>query len=207
MARDAWLLPGRVMVLDTETTGIPWRDPWAEIIELAAVVVSPRGKLVGAYSTLVQPQEMGQCIDAALEVNGITRRMLRKAPEPSEVRETFSAFQQRMQAAVSTSYNVAFEKEMCSRFRVTVTWGDCLMRLARATMRESGMTGRFRFRLVDAAEFYGVPLPDEGQRHRAYDDAKLAARVLVANQKLDQRNQERKRQGAEKRRVEFDDGV
>ncbi|MCI0347118.1 MAG: hypothetical protein L0221_17030, partial [Chloroflexi bacterium] len=65
-----------MVVLDTETTGVPKKHPWAEAIEFAAVLLDPDGAEVDTFSTLIRPAYMGPEIDEALAVNHITREEL-----------------------------------------------------------------------------------------------------------------------------------
>ena len=60
-----------LVVLDTETTGFPAQD-WAQVIELAGVMLDEEGEEIGAFERLIfcKPPPAA---DKALSINGITQ--------------------------------------------------------------------------------------------------------------------------------------
>lgn len=173
------ILRQRILVVDTETTGMP-NQPWTEVIEVGAVALSWNGIEVGAFQSLIRPKVYDERIDEALGINRISRSALRKAPSREEIIPAFLAWVQRMRCPVATAYNVFFDSYMLKRSGVELPWGPCAMRMAMATMRGHGV--KKGFKLFEAAAFYKV-LRGE-QTHRALDDARMAAAVLVANEKV-----------------------
>jgi len=178
------IFPYRVLVVDTETTGLPFWEK-AEVIEIGACVLSCRGIKVGAFSTLLRPSKLILDEDwdqaqGALSVSGLTREELESAPRRMEALAPFHEFCARMQCPSATAYNVRFDKVMLARDHVVLPWGDDVFRVAQATMREHGVKAGFK--LIDVCQFFGVG--SGRQDHRALSDSMLAADVLVANERL-----------------------
>lgn len=164
--------------IDTETTGFTPR--LAKIIEVAAVYVVD-GKVVDEYSALANPGEevlADLSIDRALEVNKITRDMLRQALPTAQVAEALQRFLARCdegEPATYTAFNVAFD----AKFLEVEPWsinrerfGECVMMAAAAVMDPY----RKRFaKLSAAAEYFACEW--DGDAHRATADARMAAKI------------------------------
>lgn len=174
-----------VVVLDTETTGLP-TDPDAGIVELAAVAVDLRtGRELGAFSRLVGPQgPLSDVQRSILEtISQIPLDVLLTAAPAGDVRGDFLRWRARVAPeAPLTSYVVPFDAEFLRRFGIVgLPWETCLQQLA------GDVCGRVRLRLVQAASLLGVDpvLP----AHRALSDARTAAHVLLRLAALEYRPQ------------------
>ncbi|HLD90214.1 MAG TPA: 3'-5' exonuclease [Patescibacteria group bacterium] len=188
------------VVVDTETTGFPGQD-WARVVELGAVLLDFYGHEVACMSTLVRPDILDERADQALAVNGITRAMLEHAPPESGAKVLFESLLRRAAGPIIvTAFSVAFDAPMMVRTGIRCSstdpayiaahgtalwwsWGHCIMLAAHDHMRARSVTiadrkGRAKnsVSLAAACTHFGV---EQGQAHRALDDARAAARVLV----------------------------
>lgn len=179
---------GCTVVLDTETTGL-LDDPWATVVELGAAVLSPHGRVVGTWGSLVRP--LDPIPDEAAEafaVNGLTREELAAADTWRDVCGRFLAWLHGLDplqlwgVGRVTSYNADFDRTMIERTGGLYAgpWLGCIQLLAGAHPR----VGRHpkqrhpdRPPLWYAAQQLGVTQVEP--RHRAVSDAETAARVLV----------------------------
>jgi len=163
-----------LIVLDTETTGLFGKHPWAEVIELGAVALDETGAEVGRFASFVKPNVLDERADKALEINQITPAMLADAPDPLTVSLRFIRFMGEHNARFVTAFNVAFDKQGMEQMGFEdLRWASCVMEKAMADM------GLRRWpKLSVAAEHYGVPVV--GEAHRAETDARTAAGVACA---------------------------
>lgn len=162
-----------LIVLDTETTGIFGRDPWAEPIELGAVALNEGGEEVGRFAEFIKPNVLDERAAEALAINHITPDMLTDADEALAVGLRFIRFMGEHDCRFVTAYHVAFDRQGAEKMGLELQWANCIMERAKADMRVSRW-----LKLVKAAEHYGVPVV--GEAHRAETDARTAAGVACA---------------------------
>jgi len=160
-----------VVVFDTETTGLSPRQG-DRIIEIGAVKLIDYAEVDEFHSLVdagvpISPQ--------AQSVHGISRKMLRGQPKPEEVFTSFfnfitnstlvahnASFDQRFLVAQFTSLNLPLPV----RF-------ECTLKLSRRYLQLSN------YRLETVYRYLGGKIDTSIQRHRALDDAKMAAFVWV----------------------------
>lgn len=180
-----------IVVLDTETTGLP-RHSFARVVEVAAVALDDRGREAGCFSSLVRATaeecDLGR---EALAVNGIDPSWLHGAPGLLDVTEALARWCA-MHGGVVTAFNVDFDRCMMERtfYSLSLTWGPCVMLRAMEVMGPAGALppspGRLAARgqrwkwpsLREAMAYFGVER--EGDAHRALSDARGAAGVYRA---------------------------
>lgn len=184
-----------IIILDTETTGIYPRDEWAEVVELAAVMLDSGLTEVSHFTSLVKPKVLDERCDGALAVNHITREMLADAPGARDVAVAFAAWAKPWRDRVKAvqSYNIDFDRPMVERMGLRgVPWGECVMKGAMEPMAEAGLlkkktypkehegiTGVYLFpKLSMCCEHFEVKV--DGDAHRALTDARAAAKVWAA---------------------------
>ncbi len=163
------LLAKPFAVIDFETTGL-YPAVGDEICEIGLVRVE-NGELGVEYSKLVDPKRPMD--PAAAQVSGITGEMLEGAPVFADVADEFLAL---LEGAIIVAHNAEFDMgflqyklEKIGRAQLGNPVLDTL-ELARA-QEESGP-----FTLGILANRLGIEGP---HAHRALDDAKMAARVLL----------------------------
>ncbi len=149
----------RVVVIDTETTGVYPRD---RVLEIAVVTLDLSGQVIDEWETLVNPRrDVGPSW-----LHGITPSMLAGAPAFADVAGPLAA---RLQGAVLAAHNLAFDTRMLvaeyAGLGVDVDFSSGLDTL-RAT----------RCKLHLACEQYDIPL---NGAHRALNDARATAKLLV----------------------------
>jgi len=174
-----------VLVVDTETTGLPHQD-WAQVIEIAALHLDEYGRVVNSFQSLLGVRLDDRCTPA-MKINGITQAELDDAPLPQNVRGAFLEWFHRYvdHGVTVTSYNLAFDEAMLNRAGFSpLPWGECIMLQATQALGNAGVLehkrkrdGGFKYASLDeACAYYKVV----GRAHRAFPDAQRAAAVLLA---------------------------
>lgn len=171
----------RVVVFDTETTGfvLPGLvdlDKQPKIIELGLVIVED-GKVVEDYNWLINP---GIPIPAdTIKVHGVTDEMVKDCPDFASVWNEFASGYINGADAV-VAHNLPFDKSMVDNEVQHLTgqpfgcgWPAIQICSVQEFVHEFGR----RPKLTELYERYmGMPL---AQTHRASDDAKALAEVLL----------------------------
>jgi len=162
----------RYVVIDVETTGLSVARG-GRVIEVGAVALED-GVVVAELDTLI---DTGAPIShGAFQVHGISEAMLAGKPNPAQVWPWFRAF---CAWAPLVAHNAPFDSSFV-RFELGLL-GIGLPNPWRCTLR----LGRRRLphlrdhRLDTVYRHLFGELPCDTQRHRALDDARLAARVWV----------------------------
>jgi DNA polymerase-3 subunit epsilon len=158
------------VVVDVETTGSSVARG-ARIMEFAAVEVS-RGRIVGEYSTLVNP---GARIPRwVTRLTGIDSPMVVDAPRFEDIA---GEVERRLRGRVFVAHNAGFDwrfvAEEMRRARAVMPSGPrlCTVRLARRAL-----PGLRRRGLDSLARYYDIEIVD---RHRAGGDARATACILI----------------------------
>lgn len=184
----------RLAILDTETTGIFGRDPWAEVIELAAVVLDT---VTGAdvhdapFQSLVRPMDPHDPrSDEARAINKISVDDMLTAPSLIHVSADFLDWLYANEVDAVTSFNVAFDRAGLEKMRLRfLRWDECIMLAAMPAMAAAGNLRERRWfdvstgvesivpslSLATCVSHYGIAL--DGDPHRALTDARAAADV------------------------------
>lgn len=177
----------RVAVFDTETTGIPDREPSARIVEVGAVVVDWEGPghgitPVGAWHSLARPrpEHYRQPWHAeALRFNGLTVEQLDEAPPDHLVGQLLELWLDEVGPVdVAAAFNAEFDfhgallnnATWLRRWLKRVPVGDCLMLCALEHMGAEKWP-----RLTEAAEHWEIP---QEHAHSALDDARVASALI-----------------------------
>ena len=150
----------RLVVLDTETTGLGTND---RVVEMAIVTLSADGEVWETWDSLIQPCRDVSCT----HIHGITASMVADAPTFEDLAGDVAI---RLHGATVVAHNLTFDQRMLNNefARVgepdIVTSGICTLRAT-------------KMRLSAACASYGVALPNA---HRARDDALATAQLLQA---------------------------
>ncbi len=162
----------RVVVVDVETTGMSVQRG-GRVIEIGAVAVE-RGQIVAELDTLI---ESGAAISyGAFRVHGISAEMLAGKPAPLEVWPWFRDF---VRDAPLVAHNAPFDSAFVRHELGLLGVGlpnpwHCTVRLARKRLPHLA-----NHRLETVYRHLFGEIPGNVQRHRALDDARMAARVWV----------------------------
>jgi ATP-dependent DNA helicase DinG len=156
MQEDFGLLEQDVIVLDTETTGLSFKD--CELIQIAAARIDGR-EVVDRFETFVHP---GRPIPRQIQrLTGIRDLDVINAPEPREAVAALAEFVGGMPVlAHNASFDRTFIEAVPGGREVSDTWIDTLALSRIALPRLS------THRLADMAEAFGVA----AVTHRAGDD-------------------------------------
>ena len=153
---DFGLLEQDIVMLDTETTGLSFRD--CELIEIAAARISGR-EVVNTFRTFVQPT---MPIPAEIQVlTGITNYDVAEAPKAEEAVSSLADFVGGMPVvAHNATFDRTFVEKVPGGSEVTTTWIDslALSRMALPCLRSHA--------LANMAEAFGCP----SVTHRAMAD-------------------------------------
>lgn len=163
----------KLFVIDLETTGLsPTRGD--RVIEIAAVAVE-RGRIIREFQTLLQvPRLISR---HAARVHGITNGMLAGQPFPEEVYPAFRDFiGDSVLIAHNARFDIAFLTHEFGRLGMALANRHiCTLHLARKKF-----PGLSNHRLETVARYLLGDSAVSCRLHRALDDARLAARVLLA---------------------------
>lgn len=162
----------RIIVVDVETTGMSV-SRGGRVIEIGAVAVE-QGQVVAEFDTLI---DSGAAISyGAFRVHGISDEMLAGKPAPQDVWQWFREF-----AGVSplVAHNAPFDStfvrhELGLLGLVLPNQWHCTVRLARRLLPQLP-----NHKLDTVYRYLFGSLPEGVNRHRALDDARMAARVWV----------------------------
>lgn len=162
----------RIVVVDTETTGLSVRNG-GRVIELGAVALE-NGLIVAELTTLINT---GAAISyGAFRVHGISQQMLADKPAPEDV---WTGFVDLVGDSPLVAHNAPFDRAFVQHelnllgLPTANSWHCTLMQARRKLPRLSD----HRLETVYRHLFGG--LPKDVQRHRALDDARMAARVWM----------------------------
>lgn len=168
------------IAFDTETTGLTFHADaplslQPRIIEFGCVLLRPDGSTEDEFNVLICPGE--QITDEITKITGITNEQLVGQPTFAEA---LPEIEKRFAAARTViAHNLAFDRSMM-RFeldrigRAKFPWPAREICTVEATMPDWGR----RVKLKDLyAALFGRPL---AQKHRALDDAKALAEIVVA---------------------------
>lgn len=165
----------RYVVVDLETTGL---DPERHrVIEVATIEWFSDTGDSREWSTLVRPQG-GEMDERALEINGITVEEVTGAPPESEVVHRLAniLYQQDGQTVLVAHhlpFDLSFLNAAFRRHGIPVWNGSFICTRSLAALLLPDLPSR---RLADVAAALEVPM---GTAHRALEDARVTARVLI----------------------------
>lgn len=161
-------------VFDLETTGLKTSE--CRIVEVALVCVSPDGRIMEVWESLVNPGE--KIAERATEVHQIRNQDVAGAPTFEEISSLFAA---KIDGHVLVAHNLlGFDLPVLERhfrdhsnLRVDLGAGICTLK---------GFSGNpqngFKKKLPDLCAFHGVPF-DSALAHTAKGDALPLARSLI----------------------------
>jgi DNA polymerase III subunit epsilon len=162
----------RIIVVDTETTGLSVRNG-GRVIEIGAVAVE-NGQIMAELATLINTNTAISY--GAFRVHGISQQMLAGKPTAEEVWPWFLEF---VGNSPLVAHNAPFDSSFV-RYELNLLgipldnpW-HCTVRLAR---RKLPCLTNHRLETVYKCMF--GELPKDVKRHRALDDARMAARVWM----------------------------
>ena len=165
-----------LIVLDTETTGLP-QHLWAAITSFSAVVMDSQLDVVDVTGMDIRPAVLDSRALIALGIQNRTIAEVEAHPHTNAdligmIADIESRWSTPEAPRVWTAYNISFDKEMLRRSGVDVDalkWGGCLME---ASMKVLG--SKRWLKLKDAAARLGAVVHET---HNARSDALLAAAV------------------------------
>lgn len=178
----------RIIVVDTETTGIPDKDALARIIEVGAVVATwedGRLELGDTFESLANPGRLfydRPACKKALEINMLTPEDIRQAPPAYHVGQALRKWVMGHEPDALVAYGNEFDfdplllggHEWLAAVLDRVPLAPCIRTLA----REANGLGVYDrgYKLSDMLERYKIER--EGDAHAALSDAIGAARLI-----------------------------
>ena len=156
------------VIVDVETTGLDAQND--SIIEVAALTL--RGNdILDEFSSLVNPH---RAIPAFItQLTGITQEMVDDAPTMFTLR---SQLRPKIGDHVLVGHNVGFDLGFLEAERLGV--GN--HRLDTVTLASILFPDAGRFNLESLVHYLGLPNPNNGQTHRALDDAEQTVELFLA---------------------------
>ncbi len=167
--KNKYINDASFVVIDVETTG--QSAQYGRITEIGMVKVID-GEVVDEYSTLINPEQF--IPKFITEMTGISNEMVAMAPKFSEVKSRIQSF---LGDGVFVAHNVSFDYNFVNTsfvreglkpiFNETL----CTVRVARRLLPTTKSKS-----LESLINYYGIKVKE---RHRALDDAKATAQILV----------------------------
>ncbi len=160
----------RTVILDVETTGLS-AERGGRVIEIGAVAVVD-GVIIDTFDTLIDTSAVISY--GAYRVHGISGDMLRGKPRPEEVWNSFLEF---AGDAPLVAHNAPFDRsfvrnELSLQGKTLPNSWQCTVRLARKCLPSLP-----NHRLETVYRHLFGSLPASVRRHRALDDARMAAMI------------------------------
>ena len=162
----------RFTVIDVETSGLKTHSH--RLLQIGLVMTSADGTIIDRWSTFVRPRWWRIARVGPTEIHGISRRDLRPAPTLPEV---FDELAPRLDGAVVTAHNVAFDWAFLQRgaerahHELSASQRLCTLQLSRSLDPSHERSHR----LADLCERYGV---HNARAHNALADAEATAAIL-----------------------------
>jgi DNA helicase-2/ATP-dependent DNA helicase PcrA len=162
------LAEGRLVVVDTETTGL--EADREDVIELAAAKLGPSGELDRFHRYLRTARPPGEFARA----HGLTEDLLAREGRPPE--EAYADFLEFARGCVLVGHNVGFDAAVLAAGvrRAGLTWPEPRLYDTLELSRRF-LAGLSRYRLADVCAALGV---QAAPSHRAADDVAAACAVL-----------------------------
>lgn len=167
--KNKYINDASFVVIDVETTG--QSAQYGRITEIGMVKVID-GEVVDEYSTLINPEQF--IPKFITDMTGISNEMVAIAPKFSEVKSRIQSF---LGDGVFVAHNVSFDYNFVNTsfvreglkpiFNETL----CTVRIARRLLPTTKSKS-----LESLINYYGIKVKD---RHRALDDAKATAQILI----------------------------
>jgi len=166
----------RYVAFDVETTGLLVRKGH-RIVEIGAVAVNG-GVLGEEFSSLIFTDKT--ISKEAQKVHGITAEMLAGQPMPEEVMAAFRRFiGTNTLVAHNADFDIGFLQWEFARAGLLLSSRyKCTLKMSRKLY-----PGLPNYKLETVARSLGITF-DETRRHRALDDARLAAQVWIEMRKI-----------------------
>jgi DNA polymerase III epsilon subunit family exonuclease len=168
--RRTTVLETSFAVVDVETTGSSV-GRGARIVEFSAVLID-RGTVSGEYTTLVNPDAW---IPAwVTRLTGIEPEMVESAPR---FRDIASRVREHLEGRVFVAHNVSFDwRFVAEEMRLAHSVMPEGARLCTVKLARRALPGLRRRGLDSLARYYDLTIE---QRHRAGDDARATATILL----------------------------
>ena len=156
-------------VLDIESTGLSPRQG-DRIIELGITKIDINGNVIDTYETLVNPERKV----SAVNIHGITDRMVKNAPLFSEIAdEIFQFINNTVIVAHNAGFDMSFLKWEFSNSGYNI---DDIPRLCTLIMARTLLPSLPSKKLGKLCEHFGI---DSGLAHSALADSAAAAELFV----------------------------
>jgi len=155
-------------VVDIETTG--GNGPSHRITEIGAVRVQ-NGRVVGRYSTLINPQR--PIPPGITRLTGISDAMVADAPRFADIADEFDAF---LRGAIFVAHNVGFDYRFIAAEYARLGRDFRYPKLCTCASMRKLYPGQASYSLAALCERYDIPLKSH---HRAMCDAEAAAELLL----------------------------
>ena len=172
-----WERFDRIVVFDTETTGIDFQRDC--LIELGAVALGPEGEEDSCNALLRLPQ--GRTLPPVItQLTGITSELLEKeGVEWATAAQAFCRLLETERPTLLCAYNAQFDLNFLYPFLLAQHRAEVLRRLKFLDVLTVYRDRRdYPHKLCHAIEAYRIP--QVSNSHRAVDDARAAAAVLEA---------------------------
>jgi DNA polymerase-3 subunit epsilon len=170
--KECKIMSSSYVVIDVETNGLPVQRG-GRVIEVGAVALE-HGIIVAELDSLI---DTGAAISyGAYRVHGISEEMLHGKSPPGDVWENFHEFVGNAPlVAHNAQFDSAFIRYELGLIGVALpnNW-HCTVRLARKKLPQLP-----NHKLDTVYRYLFGALPSSVRRHRALDDARLAARIWV----------------------------
>ncbi|MEG2429457.1 MAG: exonuclease domain-containing protein, partial [Oscillospiraceae bacterium] len=169
-------LSGRIIVFDTETTGLDEKSE--RMTEIGAVCIE-NGEIISEFDTFVNPQK--PISDLITKLTGITDDMVKDAPNEKEALELFFDYCGNLDSTPLVAHNAPFDMKFVNSACKRCNINKKITSLDTVVLSRKLLPNIKNHKLDTVAEHFKL---GDFNHHRACDDARMLGMIYLEMKKL-----------------------